>query len=153
MTPIEDVLRQHPFFEGLAPAHLQLLAGCAKNVLLPAGAYVMREGDPADTFHALRDGAVALEVHAPGGPLVVQTLHGGDVLGWSWLFPPHRCAFDARIVEPTRALALDGVCLREKAERDHELGYALMKRVAKVFTSRLAATRLQLLDLYGHAAR
>lgn len=149
---IEDVLREHPFTTGMRPEHLRELAGCAREVLLAAGTFPIREGDAADTFYALRDGAVAIEVHAPSGPLVVQTLHAGDVLGWSWLFPPYRSAFDARVVEPARALAFNAPCLRGKAERDHELGYALMLRMARVFTSRLAATRLQLLDLYGPRA-
>jgi CRP/FNR family cyclic AMP-dependent transcriptional regulator len=147
---IDALLREHPFTAGMKAEHVALIAGCAKNVHLAPGTYALREGDPAGTFYALRDGVVALEVHAPGrGDLVVQTLHAGDVLGWSWLFPPYRWAFDARVVEPVRAIALDGACLRGKAERDHELGYELMTRVAKVFTTRLAATRLQLLDLYG----
>lgn len=147
---IAEVLRDHPFTAGMKPEHLAVIAGCAKNVHLAAGARPIVEGQPADTFYALRDGLVAIEVHAPAGPLVVQTLHAGDVLGWSWLFPPYRWTFDGRVVEPVRAIAFDGVCLRGKAERDHELGYELLLRMAKVFTSRLAATRLQLLDLYGH---
>jgi CRP-like cAMP-binding protein len=150
LRTIEDLLAEHPFCAGMKPEHLHLLAGCGKNVHLPAGKHALRTGEPADTFYALREGVVALEVYSPtGGGLVVQTLHAGEILGWSWLFPPYRWTFDARVVEPVRAIALDGACLRGKAEADHELGYELMKRVAKVFTTRLAATRMQLLDLYG----
>ncbi len=147
---IREILRDHPFTAGMQPEHLALMAGCGQNVGLTAGKYVIREGEAASTFFALRSGIVALELYSPSkGGLVVQTLHAGDVLGWSWLFPPYRWTFDARVVEPVRAVALDGACLRKKAEADHELGYELMKRVAQVFTRRLAATRLQLLDLYG----
>lgn len=146
------ILRDHPFTAGMRPEHVAVVAGCARNVHLAAGTYVFREGEPASTFLALRDGVVALELFTPTrGGLVVQTLHAGDVLGWSWLFPPYRWTFDARVVEAARAVALDGACLRAKAEADHELGYELMKRVAQVFTRRLAATRMQLLDLYGQS--
>ena len=152
VRPIAEELGDHPFGRGLRPEHLALLAGCGRNVTLAPGVLV-REGDPADTFYLLREGVVSLEVHAPGGPpLVVQTLHAGEVLGWSWLFPPHRWTFDARVVETARAIAFDGACLRGKCEADHELGYQLMKRVAQVFTTRLQATRMQLLDLYGPRA-
>jgi CRP-like cAMP-binding protein len=147
---IADELREHEFTRGMAPEHLTLIAGCGRNVVLTPGSWAFREGDPADTFWLLRAGRVALEVHSPtAGGLVVETLGEGEVLGWSWLFPPHRYAFDARVVEPTRAIAFDGACLRGKAERDPVLGYELMKRVARVFTQRLTATRLQLLDMYG----
>lgn len=149
MKTIVDELRAHPFTQGMRPEHLDVISGCGRNVALQPG-LAHKEGDPADTFYALREGLVSLEVHAPTGrPLVVQTVRGGEILGWSWLFEPYRWTFDARVVEPVRAIAFDGACLRKKAEADHELGYELMKRMARVFTGRLAATRMQLLDLYG----
>jgi len=83
-------------------------------------------------------------MHAIG----VHTLGEGDVLGWSWLIPPYRWHFDALAVEPVRAFALDGKCLRAKCEDDHDLGYALMKQVAQITTHRLHATRLHMLDIY-----
>jgi CRP-like cAMP-binding protein len=150
---IDEFLADHPFTKGLSKPHLELVAGCAKNVTLKPGTYAFREGDPADTFYVLRRGRVALEVFSPArGALTVQTVHDGEILGWSWLFPPYRCSFDARVVEATRAVAFDGACLRGKAQSDHELGYDLMTRMARVFTKRLTATRLQLLDLYGKSA-
>ena len=39
---------------------------------------------------------------------------------------------------------------RGKCEEDHELGYQLMRRFAGGLLDRLQATRLQLLDVYGH---
>jgi CRP-like cAMP-binding protein len=76
-------------------------------------------------------------------------LAAGEVLGWSWLIPPYHWKFDARAIEQTRALALDGKCLRTKCEEDHDLGYELLKRFAQIMEERLQATRLQLLDVYG----
>ena len=101
-------------------------------------------------FFAIRHGTVALETYVPQrGGVTIETLHGGDVLGWSWLFPPYRCHFDARARTLVRALALDGVCLRGKCEADPKLGYELMSRFAQVLIERLQWTRLRLLDLYG----
>jgi CRP-like cAMP-binding protein len=149
---LEPLLREHPFFSGLEPEYLALVVGCARNVRFDAGDYLFREGDEADRFFVLRSGHVALEIDAPGrGAIIVQTVGAGGVVGFSWLFEPHRWAFDARAVEPTRALSLDGVCLRMKSEADHGLGYELMQRFARVVVQRLTATRLQLLDVYGHA--
>ncbi len=67
----------------------------------------------------------------PGaGPLVIETLHAGEVVGWSWLFEPYRWQFDARAQRADRGVAFDGACLRGKCEADHELGYQLMRRFA-----------------------
>jgi CRP/FNR family cyclic AMP-dependent transcriptional regulator len=93
---------------------------------------------------------VAVEIFAPQkGPITIETVVEGDVLGWSWLVPPYNWRFDARAMEMTRAVALDGVCLRNKCETDHDLGYELMKRFANIIDRRLQATRLQLLDIYA----
>ncbi|HUJ20702.1 MAG TPA: cyclic nucleotide-binding domain-containing protein [Bryobacteraceae bacterium] len=150
METLEPILAKHAFFEGLDAAYLKLLVGCASNVRFPAGSYIFRQGEEASHFYLMRQGRVALEIYAPHRPsIVVETLDGDDILGWSWLIPPYRWRFDARVVEATRAVALDGKCLRAKCEEDHDLGYELLKRFAHIVTERLQATRLQLLDVYA----
>jgi hypothetical protein len=81
--------------------------------------------------------------------MTVETIEAGEILGWSWLFPPYRSHFDARALSSVRATAFDGACLRGKCEDDPALGYDLVKRFAQVFTERLQWTRLRLLDVYG----
>jgi len=149
---LEPLLRGHTFFAGLDPAHVTLLAGCASNEVFPADSFLFREGHPAQTFYLIREGRLALEIAAPGrGALVVQTLGEGEVAGFSWLIEPHRWEFDGRAVDQVRAVRMDGRCLRGKCEEDPRLGYDLMRRFAALTTRRLQATRLQLLDVYGHA--
>lgn len=149
---LETLLAEHPFFEGLEPSYLSFIAGCGANVTFQAGQYIFHEGDPADHFYIVRHGKVQLEIFVPErGPLPTQTIAEGDVLGWSWLFPPYRWTLDAKALELVRAVALDGTCLRGKCDEDHHLGYELMKRFAPIITKRLQATMLQLLDVYGQA--
>ena len=149
---LEELIAAAPLFAGLPGAHLALIAGCGANEHLAAGEELFREGAPAERFYLIREGAVALQVDAPGrGGLVIETLHEGDVVGWSWLFEPYRWEFDARATVPTATVCFDGACLRRKCEEDHELGYQLMRRFAALLIDRLQATRLQLLDVYGHA--
>ncbi len=148
---IQAELAAVPELAGLAPGHLELIAGCGRTAGLGAGEYLFREDDVADVFHVIRRGHISLEVHAPHGlPLVVETLGDGALVGWSWLFEPYRWQFDARATEPTRLLSFDAACLRGKCDENHELGYHLMRAFAAVMTARLQATRLRLLDLYGN---
>lgn len=150
MNTLEPILAEHPFLKGLPPVLLAELVGCAANVKFDTGAFIFRQGQEANNFYILRDGKVAVEVFAPQkGAITIDTLAAGDVLGWSWLIPPYHWHFDARAIEPTRAIALDGRCMRTKCEGDHELGYELMKRFAQIIEQRLDATRWQLLDVYG----
>ncbi|MCX6539520.1 MAG: cyclic nucleotide-binding domain-containing protein [Acidobacteria bacterium] len=150
MHTLEPILAEHPFLKGLKQEHLALLVGCASNVRFEAGAFVFRQGQEANHFYILRDGKVAVELFAPQkGAVAIDTYGEGDVLGWSWLIPPYHWRFDARAIEPTRAISLDARCMRTKCEDDHELGYELMKRFARIIEQRLDATRWQLLDVYG----
>ena len=149
MNTLEPILAEHAFFTGLEPRSLQVIAGCASHVRFAADHAIFHEGEEATQFYLIRHGKVALETFAPGrGVVPIETLPAGEVLGWSWLFPPYRWHFSARALEVTRAIALDGVCLRKKCEQDHDLGYELMSRFAQTIIQRLQATRLQLLDVY-----
>jgi CRP/FNR family cyclic AMP-dependent transcriptional regulator len=153
MNTVADLLHDAPFFAGLRPEWIELIAGCGSNVSFSAGAPIFREGDTADAFYLLRHGSVALEAHQPArGPLIIQTIAAGDVLGWSWLFPPYRWHFDAHALSDLRATAFDGACLRGKCEADPALGFQLVSRFAQTLITRLQAARLQLLDIYGDAA-
>ena len=151
---IEALLQEHPFFESMAAPYRALIAGCGKNVHFEPGQLLAKVGNPANEFFAIRQGRVSIEIHsAERGPLILQTLEAGDLAGWSWLFPPYHWEFDVRAVEQVRAISFDGECLRGKCERDPAMGYDFMKRFARIFVERLAAARLQLLDLYGNVPR
>jgi len=129
--------------------HMDLLVGCASNVRFDAGQFILREGEEANRFYLLRQGKVALEIYTPErGSITIQTLGAGEILGWSWLVPPYYWRMDARAIELTRAIALDGKCLRGKCESDHDLGYELLKRFSQVMVEHLTSTRLQLLNVY-----
>jgi len=151
MESLAKIISEHPFFKNLKQEHIDLIVGCAANVRFEPGQFIIREGDEASKFYLLRHGKVSLEIYVPQkGPVTIETLSPGDVLGWSWLFPPYKWHFDVRVLEMTRAIEIDGECIRKKCEEDPSLGYELMKRFAKIMRDRLLATRLQLMDLYGN---
>lgn len=148
---IRSLLAENPFFEGMADAHLETMGGCGKLIRFKAGEFLLREGEEADTFYLVREGEIAIESHLPtAGALSVARVGAGGITGYSWLFPPHRNSFDSLALTDVSAVALDGKCLRGKAEADHELGYQLMKRFAQVMLDRLQATRLRVLDIYSN---
>jgi len=151
---LEQVLADVPLLHGLSTDEIALLAGCARNVRFGAKDFLFREDGAADVFYVVRQGLVALELYVPGrGPVTIETIEAGEVLGWSWLFPPCRWHFDARALSVVRATTFDAACLREKCDADPALGYRLMGRFAQVMIERLQATRLRLLDVYGNGDR
>jgi CRP-like cAMP-binding protein len=151
MIRLDEIIRGHRFFEGLAPERCGLIAGCGRNVRFAAGEHLFHAGGAADRFFLIRHGHVAFEITAPGrAPTRFLTVGPGDIAGVSWLVPPYRWNYDARAVEPVGAVALDANCLRGKCEEDHDLGYELMKRFVPELVRRLHASRLQMLDVYAN---
>jgi CRP-like cAMP-binding protein len=150
---LDRYVREHPFFAGLQEAYVQLIVGCARNVVFNAGTYLYHHGEPCDEFYLIRHGRVALEMSGPGrAPVTFQTIGEGDIVGVSWLLPPYRWSYDARAIDLVRAIAMDAKCLREKCDSDHDLGYEMMLRFVPLLVNRLQATRMQILDVYGAPA-
>ena len=146
---IDRLLEVHPFTKGMDQGHIHALARCARNHTVLAGEYLWRQGDQAEGLFLIQSGDVALEIWIPNeGPLSVETIHAGEIVGGSWLGPPHHWQFDARVLTALQAVVINGECIEKACEQDGALGYELLKRFALVIGARLQRTRLRLLDLY-----
>lgn len=149
-SPPRPELVAHRFFRGMDPEFITSLDRHAYRRTYDTGALLVREGDKADEFLLLFEGKVALEILVPNRPrTTIQTLGPGEVLGWSWLFPPHRWRLDVRALKPTVALGLAADHLRRVLEERPADGYQFLLRLLPVIAARLENTRLQLLDLHG----
>jgi len=150
MTAVDE-LAGIPAFAELTPAQRSAVAEVARPRVLADGELLFRQGDPATGCWVVRAGAVALSTDVPGrGQVVVQTLHPLDVVGWSWLVPPHRWAFTATAVGPTDATRFDAVRLRALTAEDPSLCCGLLLGLFGGVLDRLQSTRARLLDLYGN---
>jgi CRP/FNR family transcriptional regulator, cyclic AMP receptor protein len=137
-----DLIVKQPFLKGLNKDHLRLLAASAMRTTFSAGQLIFQKGDPANRFYLILAGGVLLESSDKDGAIhKLQRLGPGDVLGWSWLFPPYYWHFDAVAAEATDAIFFYGTRLRAECQKNHELGYELMRRVSEVVISRLQTTR------------
>jgi CRP/FNR family cyclic AMP-dependent transcriptional regulator len=142
IEPMETRVALHPFLAGMNRKDLALLTDCAMVVQFAPGEIIFREGENANRFYLLESGRVVLESKQSGGePFVIDTVRAGDLLGWSWMFPPHMWHFTARAVERTVAIFFYGTILREYCERDPAFGYELFKRMSAVMVKRLQAAR------------
>lgn len=151
--PIATRVALHPFLAGMNRAQLALLTDCAMTTYFKKGQTILREGEFANRFYLIESGRVVLEsVASFGEPLAIETIGAGDLLGWSWMFPPYTWQFTARAVEPTTAIFFYGTILREHCEKDHSLGYELLKRMSAVMVKRLQASRKQMLSVHVHGA-
>lgn len=150
MTDLLTRLKAQPLFQNLPPRFLNDLMQVASECAWPGGHMLFHQGEPAKVFYLIKSGVVALEIFAADKGLIrLQTLHGGDLLGWSWLFAPYEWHFDAHVLEDSEAIVFNAQPFLALCEADHELGYQMMRRFAQLMIERLQSARLQILDING----
>jgi CRP/FNR family cyclic AMP-dependent transcriptional regulator len=146
-------LSAHPFLHGMSRARLDVLAPAAAHVTFPAGHRLFEDGGYASRFWLIQCGRVWLDLHVPGqGRIRIDTIGIGDLLGWSWLFPPYQWAFGAVAATAVEAFEFGGPAVRACCGADPGLGYELTRRLAQVAAHRLQATRIKLITASSQAA-
>jgi CRP/FNR family cyclic AMP-dependent transcriptional regulator len=146
-------LATHPFLHGLSADQLGILAGAAGDVRFPARHRLFEDGGNATRFWLIQCGHVSLDLHVPGeGPVVIETIGMGELLGWSWLFPPFKWAFGAVAATAVEAFEFDVPAVRNRCAADPALGYELNQRITEVLAKRLRATRIRLIARSGYSA-
>lgn len=148
VSSLKVMVAEHPFLKGMKAEHLEILADLAMKASFDPNQVIFHAGDPANRFYLIQHGRVALESQGKDADSEqFQILSDGDVVGWSWMFPPYYSHFQARSLEPTEGIFLYGTRLREECQKDPELGYQLMKRTVGVVIQRLQATRKRLVEI------
>jgi len=148
IEPMRTRVALHPFLAGMNRSQVALLTDCAMAVHFEKGQIIFREGEMANRFYLIETGKVVLESSERfGNPVIIDMIGPGDLLGWSWMFPPYTWRLTARAVEPTSAIFFYGTILREYCERDCSLGYQLFKRMAPVMIKRMQAARRKMLGI------
>jgi CRP/FNR family transcriptional regulator, cyclic AMP receptor protein len=139
-------LAVHPFLHGMSGDHLAVLAGTAADVAFPAKHRLFEDGGRATRFWLIQSGHVNLDLHVPGqGRVRIDTIGMGELVGWSWLFPPYKWAFGAVAAGPVEAFEFDARAVRSCCASDATLGYELTQRLAHVLARRLQSTRVRLI--------
>jgi CRP/FNR family transcriptional regulator, cyclic AMP receptor protein len=148
-----EALAGHPFLYGMSRNHLAVLAEAASDVTFPARHRLFEDGGSASRFWLVQSGHVDLDLHVPGqGRTKIETIGMGELLGWSWLFPPYKWAFGAAAASPVEAFEFDGRAVRACCASDPVLGYEVTRRLAHVVAKRLKATRIKLITASSQSA-
>ena len=140
-----EVLRSFPYFAGVGADSLKAVAAAAEERPFKPGEPLFREGDIARALYILREGQVDIvyQLHEGEGR-VVDTVVGGDLIGWSSVVEPYRCTATAVPRSFGRAVHIGAAAIRDLCDRDHTLGYHLLKELAATLSRRLQGALVQL---------
>jgi CRP-like cAMP-binding protein len=146
---LSATMKSIPWFLGLSTESLQRLTEIANVRFIDAGEKIFSEGEKNPFLYVILEGKVRLESFVPGrGSLPYLTAETLDVIGWSSLTPVVRQKTGTAVaVEPTRLLSFHADELMDLCEKDCDLGFVIMRRLANIIASRLLNHRLHLLEL------
>jgi len=154
MEPLQYTIARHEFFRDLKPHHLEIFQDCASDARYGRDQFLLRQGQGAERFFIIRKGEVRLDLVTPeSGSIPIQTVGPGEIVGWSWIVPPFKSTFDARVVEPLHAIVFETGALRRKCEQDFELGYRVLQKFTYALSTRLDAVRAKLVEVHVHEER
>lgn len=146
-----DALQTIPWFQELSETHFKKMADISHIIEVAKDETLFSEGDKEDFLYVILEGRMAVEIYSPTkGRIRIYTAEPLEVVGWSSVTPVIRQrTASTRAVLDSRLVAIDAQELRRFGDKDCELGYIIMRRMANVVAGRLMVTRLQLLDLFA----
>src|SRR5512138_67520 len=149
---VMEALRKIPWFNELKEAHMRKFASMSRIRSMKAGEIIFREGDTHESVYIVVEGRVGLEMFVPHrGKVRFYTAEQWEIFGWSSVTPNvHVRTAGATAVLDGTLIRTDAEKLNQACEEDHDLGYLVMRRLARVVAGRLQVTRLQLLDMFAN---
>jgi CRP-like cAMP-binding protein len=136
-------------FEGLPEEALLAIAAMSKELRFAPGTIIFSPELSSEWIFLLVEGSVRLTVFASAlpEPLTIAVLTApGQAFGFSSVVGQGHHNSSAEAVTAVRAIAIDGPPFLKYLEKEPAVGFAVMRRVARVISRRLAATRRLLLE-------
>jgi CRP/FNR family cyclic AMP-dependent transcriptional regulator len=151
-SPVVETLRDNYFLAGMSESELQWIASVARLEKYAPEAVIFWQGEEDTGVFLVVEGTVSLEIHVPElGARCIQTVGPGELVGWSPLLGEGPMTATARAQTPVLLVGLNSSRLLELCRLDPKLGFTLMRQTARALATRLHATRLRFIDVYGHA--
>jgi CRP-like cAMP-binding protein len=136
-----------PLFEGVAPADLEALSERSIRRSLADGETLVEMGAPISEVHWLEKGQLGLRVRQEHRWVLVSTLHGGDLLGWSALREEPTALSTARAIGPAVLISMPASGLLALLAGGSAQSEMLLRRLFGIATHHLDESRGQLLQL------
>ncbi|MDQ4077091.1 MAG: SulP family inorganic anion transporter [Chloroflexota bacterium] len=105
---------------------------------VPAGHYLIRQGDEPDDLYFIERGQVTAQLEMPGDkPVRLQSMHGGTVVGEIGMYLGVPRTASVITDRPCTVHRLSSAALREMEENDPDLASALHRSMIQILAERL----------------
>jgi CRP/FNR family transcriptional regulator, cyclic AMP receptor protein len=128
---------------------LSELAGITDKKPYKVKDHIYEHGDRAKYMFIVTKGLVSLRQLMPGDEvgIVFEMRERGEFFGAACVMKPQQYTLSAVCMEDTEILAIDADRLFDLCERDPDLGYRFMKKIAQLYFERYKACKRQLYDM------
>lgn len=161
MLSVDDkaqLLEEVPFFAGVTPEQIQVVATVAEELTCPAGHIIVREGEPSRAMYVIVSGRVAIEKQnglRPDSAARLATLGPKQSFAEGAIFDDEPCPSGALALEPTTLLIVRDEPIRKLVQEQPALAlgmlHALSHRIIEwhnELVQRASPKPRKLLDLY-----
>ena len=146
MSNFSAQLKKTELFGNLNDQQLEQIQAIAKSGSISSGNFLIQEDDLGKSMYLILEGRVDVHMSIPNSEdsEVIATLKDGDVVGELVLVGRSRRSAHVTAKDDVRALVWTTDELIQLLEENHEIGYVVMKNLAKLLAARLTSTNLAL---------
>ncbi len=170
--PEKNLLSGFSFFSDVDPDTLEAIATKGQILRFKAGDVIFRVDEPATHFYGLLEGEIDLVLVFKDKVLktdveyeeaiqatmvdeekeiIVDTVTAGQVFGWASIVGPSKSTVNAECSKKSRVIAIPADELKAMFDKDHTLGYIIMKRLSAIIARRLRNRTDKLIETWGEA--
>ncbi|GAB6093909.1 hypothetical protein JCM14469_01610 [Desulfatiferula olefinivorans] len=137
MASIDD-FKNNIIFSDLTDQMIETIIPLAKVLHVESRDYVFREGDAVENLYLIRRGTVLIEQRLSDKmTLTAGTITVGETFGFSALFAEGTYSTNAVCADQCELIVINGQALMDLLQRNHSMGFHVMKSIAVVFSGRI----------------
>ena len=170
--PQKNLLTGFSFFSDVDSDTLEAIAKKGEILESNAGDVIFRVDEPATHFYGLLEGkinlilvfkdkvlktdieyeeAIQASMVDEEKEIIVDHVAAGQVFGWASIVGPSRRTVTAECSEASRVISISAAELKVMFDKDHTLGYTIMKRLSDIIAKRLRNRTDKLIEVWGEA--
>jgi CRP-like cAMP-binding protein len=142
------IVKEIDLFKGIDPEVMEEIANICSEEEYTKDTVLFEKGEEAASLYILEQGALNLVIKN-GGSLIYSLTEPGEVFGWSSLVESGLYTASGVCATDLKAVKIEREKLDKIFDRHPEVGFKVLKRLARVISQRLSNAYRDLLSARG----
>ena len=142
------IVKEIDLFRGIDPEVMEEIANICSEEKYTKDTVLFENGEEAESLYILEQGALNLVIKN-GGSLIYSLTEPGEVFGWSSLVESGLYTASGVCATDTKVVKIEREKLERVFDRHPEVGFKVLRRLARVISQRLSNAYRDLLSARG----